>query len=115
VNTNKSAFLAVKNSQITDQNGREIILRGIGLGGWMNMENFVTGFPANEESFREKMLSVLGPSKYAYFFERYLDYFFTEDDILFIKSLGLNTVRLPVNYRHFEDDLYPVRNQGEWV
>ncbi|TDL17104.1 hypothetical protein BD410DRAFT_794680 [Rickenella mellea] len=26
----------------------EIILRGAGLGGWMNMENFITGYPGCE-------------------------------------------------------------------
>ncbi len=31
----------------------------------------------------------------------------TEEDARFIKSLGLNLVRIPVNYRHFEDDMNP--------
>lgn len=25
-----------------------ILLRGAGLGGWMNMENFITGYPGHE-------------------------------------------------------------------
>src|SRR5919112_927514 len=36
-----------------------------------------------------------------------LDFFFTEGDAGFIPSLGLNLLRLLVNYRHFEDDRRP--------
>jgi hypothetical protein len=28
-------------------------VRGFGLGGWLNMENFITGYPANEETQRQ--------------------------------------------------------------
>ena len=49
----------------------------------------------------------LGDEKAAYFFDRYLEYFFTDEDARFIRSLGLNLVRLPFNYRHFEDDMNP--------
>jgi hypothetical protein len=30
-----------------------------------------------------------------------------EDDAKFFASLGLNCIRLPFNYRHFEDDMNP--------
>ena len=33
---------------------------------------------------------------------QYLEYFFTDADARFFKSLGLNNIRLPFNYRHFE-------------
>lgn len=40
--------------------------------------------------------------------------FFADADASFIASLGLNLVRLPVNYRHFEDDMRPfeLRDDG---
>jgi len=40
--TNMS-FLKVSGTKIVDGNGKETILRGAGLGGWMNMENFING------------------------------------------------------------------------
>ena len=88
--------------------------RGVGLGGWMNMEKFVTGFPANENAFRQIVRRALGAEKADYFFERYLDYFFTHKDADFIRSLGMNLVRLSFNYRHFEDDMNPgvLRDSG---
>ncbi len=104
---NSPAFLKTKLNRILNQTGQTITLRGVGLGGWMNMENFITGFPANEEAFRKVVYRALGVEKADLFFDRYLENFFSEEDALFIHSLGLNLVRLPFNYRHFENDLNP--------
>src|SRR3954452_23545189 len=71
------------------------------------MENFITGYPGHESQHRAAMLSVLGKEKYEYFFDKFLEYFFTDADAKFFASLGLNCIRLPFNYRHFEDDMNP--------
>ena len=99
--------LSIQKSKIVDPSGEIIFLKGFGLGGWMNMENFITGFPGSEERHRSELLKVLGKEKYDFYFDRFLKYFFTEADAQYIKSLGLNLLRLPVNYRHFEDDMAP--------
>lgn len=36
-----------------------------------------------------------------------LEYFFTDKDAEYFASMGLNCLRLPFNYRHFEDDMNP--------
>jgi endoglucanase len=105
---NHHAFLKVKGNQIQNQIGNVVTLHGVGLGGWMNMENFITGFPANENAFRQVVCRALGKEKADFLFERYLEYFFSDEDAHFIQSLGLNLVRLPFNYRHFEDDMNPM-------
>jgi endoglucanase len=102
------AFLKVNLNLIQNHAGEQVILHGVGLGGWMNMENFITGFPANENAFRQVVHRALGGEKADFLFERYLEYFFTDEDASFISSLGLNLVRLPFNYRHFEDDMNPM-------
>ncbi|KAJ5665425.1 uncharacterized protein N7477_007873 [Penicillium maclennaniae] len=71
------------------------------------MENFITGFPGHESQHRAAMRRVLGPQKYEFFFDKWLENFFTEADAKFFASLGLNCLRLPFNYRHFEDDMNP--------
>ena len=72
-----------------------------------SMENFITGYPGHECRHREAMLSVLGKEKYECFFDRWLEYFFTAADAKYFASLGLNYIRIPFNYRHFEDDMNP--------
>ena len=104
---NHNMLLSTNGSRITNRVGNSVVLRGFGLGGWMNMENFITGYPANEEAQREAVRAVLGAERYELFFDRFLEHFFTEDDARFIRSLGLNLLRLPVNYRHLEDDMRP--------
>jgi endoglucanase len=108
-----SNFLTVKGDQIVNGRGERVVLRGFGLGGWMNMENFITGYAGNEEAQRDAVRKVLGQEKYEFFYDRLLTYFFEEDDARFIQSLGLNLLRLPVNYRHFEDDMRPFEIKAE--
>ena len=84
-----------------------MVLRGFGLGGWMNMENFITGYPGTESQHRRALRRVLGEEGYRRFFDRFLSVFFTDADAAFLRSLGLNSLRVPFNYRHFEDDDAP--------
>ncbi|KAE8146714.1 glycoside hydrolase superfamily [Aspergillus avenaceus] len=102
-----SAILKVQGNKVIDGNGNEVLLRGAAIGGWMNMENFITGYPGHESQHRAAMRRVLGPEKYEFFFDKWLEYFFTEADAKFFAGLGLNCIRIPFNYRHLEDDLNP--------
>jgi len=111
---NDAVRLHTSGSRIVTGDGQPVVLRGFGLGGWMNMENFITGYPANEEAQREAVRAVLGDELYEYFFDTFLADFFAADDAKFIRSLGLNLLRLPVNYRHFESDMEPfvIKDEG---
>lgn len=44
----------------------------------MLMENFINGFPGRENQIRAALLKVLGKEKYDFFFDKFLEYFFTE-------------------------------------
>ena len=71
------------------------------------MENFITGYPSTESRMRVGVTRVLGPERAERFFDRLLDRFFAEDDARLLAELGVNCVRLPINYRHFERDAKP--------
>ncbi len=90
-----------------------VVLRGFGLGGWMNMENFITGYAGTESQQRRALRSVLGDAGYERFFARFLSVFFTDRDAAFLHDLGLNSVRIPFNYRHFESDDAPFEIRAE--
>lgn len=100
-------MLRVKGTQIVDAADKPIILKGAGLGGHLNMENFISGYPGHEHQHREAMAAVLGAEKAQFFFDKFLEYFFTNSDAQFFASLGLNCIRVPFNYRHFIDDANP--------
>jgi endoglucanase len=99
--------LQVSGGDLVAPEGHQIRLRGVGLGGWMNMENFITGFPGTETALREALANALGRELAERFFDRFLEAFFGPDDARHLSSLGLNLVRLPINYRHLEDDANP--------
>jgi endoglucanase len=100
-------WLEVSGDKIVNQKGDTVLLRGFGLGGMLHMENFIDGYPANEDAIREGLLKVLGKEKYNLFFREFYKNYFTESDAEYIQSLGLNLVRIPIHYRRFEDDMNP--------
>jgi endoglucanase len=102
-------MLKVEGGQIVNESGSPVRLRGACVGGWMNMENFIDGYPGDESGVRRAAAEILGPARAEFLFDRWLDYFFDDADAEFLRSRGANVVRLPLNYRHFEADSAPGR------
>jgi len=100
-------MLRVRSGHIVDTAGRPVRLRGVCLGGWLNQENFITGYPGAESAWRDALASALGPERAEGFFKNFLDCFITDADLAYLASLGASVVRIPFNYRHFEDDKHP--------
>lgn len=100
-------LLRVSGTGLVNGDGEAVRLTGFGLGGWMNMENFITGYAGTEQMHRRALRKVLGQDVYDAFFDQFLDVFFAEEDARYIASLGVNCVRIAVNYRHFFTDAAP--------
>jgi aryl-phospho-beta-D-glucosidase BglC (GH1 family) len=105
----KMEFLTTRGRDIVNSRGERVRLRGTSVGGWMNMEDFINGHTGAEHTLRAQMAETLGAARAEFFFDRLLDHFFGEDDIVFLRKTGVNVVRLPLNYRHFEDDAAPFK------
>ena len=99
--------LRTEGTKIVDGGGEPVRLKGVNVGGWLNMENFITGYAGNESMMRAAVRDVLGPDNYELFFDRLLSAFYADADAAFLASLGLNCVRIPLNYRHLESDAAP--------
>jgi endoglucanase len=97
--------------QIVDADGQPMALRGVGIGGWMLLENFINGFSGVEHSLRQTFAREMGEQRAERFFDRLLDAVLAEEDVKFIASTGANHIRLSVNYRHLESDARP----GEYL
>jgi endoglucanase len=97
-------WLRVAGERIVTQADEPVLLRGVGVGGWLNMENFITGYPATESLQRAAMRQVLGEEAYEAFFRQFRESFFAAADARYLASLGANCVRVPVNYRLLADD-----------
>lgn len=102
-----SATVRVSGNRFLDPGGRPITLRGVCLGGWLNMENFITGYAGNESLMRQEVRRVLGDDRADAFFEQLLTSFFAEEDAAFLGASGFNLARIAVGYKHLEDDARP--------
>jgi endoglucanase len=108
-----NAFLRTSGSEFVDGDGKPVLLRGVCLGGWLNMENFITGYSGNETLMRREVRRVLGDDRTDAFFERLLTRFFGEDDAAFLGGQGFNLARIAIGYKHLEDDARPFEIKEE--
>ena len=89
---------------------RAVRLRGVNLGGWMLIEDYMIGLPWTEWKIREQFRRVLGDAAADAFFGAWAESYVTEADVAFLARQGFTFVRLPFNYRQLESDLAP----GKW-
>ena len=92
---------------------KEVVLKGINLGSYLNLENFMMGYVGAEQQFRSYFRKYAGEEKYNFFFEKYEEYFFGEEDAKYLHEIGMNVIRLPFNYRILEDDTKPYTYKEE--
>ncbi len=112
--------LKTAGSKIIDENGDEVILRGIGLGGWMLMEGYMmqsSDVADTQHEFRDRLIDLMGEGNTDDFFDAWLANHVTRADIDSLAIWGYNSVRLPMHYNLFtlpiEDE--PVPGQNTWL
>jgi len=93
-------FLKVEGTQIVDDSGKPIILRGMGLGGWMLQEGYMLklGEVGQQHKIRAKLVELVGEERTATFYRAWLDNHTTEADIAQMAKWGFNSVRLPIHF-----------------
>ena len=108
------------NSVIVDENNNEVILKGIGLGGWMLQEPYMFNYigAANAQyDFKDKLVEFIGQENTDAFFQTWLENFVTQEDINLLASWGFNSVRLPMHYELFTYSIQdePVAGENTWL
>ena len=94
-------FLHQDGQQIVDGSGKSIILRGLGVGGWMVQEGYMLktdGFAGTQFAIRNKIEELIGKKDTDTFYKAYLKNGVTKRDIDSLKLWGFNSVRLPMHY-----------------
>src|SRR3989338_3179854 len=108
-------LLKVSGTRIIDETGKEVILKGFSLGGWLMMEGYMFGGRNTpEHDFRASFERALGKAELDDFTKTFRDTFIQENDIKTIKGWGANCIRVPFNYRfiEFEDRPYSLNEDG---
>jgi endoglucanase len=105
---------------LLDDKGNEVLLRGMGLGGWMLQEPYMmemTGFAGTQWQIKAKIESLIGTGNMEAFYDAWHANHCTRRDIDSLASWGFNSVRLPMHFNLFtlpvEDE--PFAGSNTWL
>lgn len=107
-----------------DPAGKVIQLRGTNLGNWFVIEPWMLGLTeapwavGDQHEIETILTERFGEKEKDRLMDRWKASWITQRDFAIIRSFGMNVVRLPMNYRQFEDDRRPKqlrRDAWKWV
>jgi hypothetical protein len=103
------SFVRVEGKHFVEPDGKQILLRGINLGNWLNPEGYMFHLQ-NVSSYRlidNTIKELVGADEARSFWKTFRDNYITKEDIHFIKASGLNHVRVPFNFKLFLVEDHP--------
>lgn len=113
-------FLRVENRNIVDGAGNNVLLRGIGLGGWMLQEGYMmqtAAFANAQYQLKAKISALIGTEKTDDFYDAWLENYIQKADVDSLKSWGFNSIRLPMHYNLYTLPIEqePVKGENTWL
>ena len=113
-------FLSAYGKAIVNESGDTILLRGMGLGGWMLQEGYMmhtSSFANAQYQLQAKIEELIGAADTELFYETWRANHVTKVDIDSLKAWGFNSVRLPMHYnlytRPVEEE--PIYGKHTWI
>lgn len=93
-------FVHTEGKYLVDSQGDTLLLRGLGLGGWLIPEGYMLHIPGfgSPTSIRNMIEELIGPQDTDQFFQIYRENYVNEIDIKKIAEWGFNSIRLPFHY-----------------
>ncbi|GAC1421849.1 MAG: hypothetical protein NVSMB67_17850 [Flavisolibacter sp.] len=107
------------NKDIINDKG-PIILRAIGLGGWMLQEPYMlhfSGIANSQHEIRSKIEGIIGRKNAEKFYKAWRANYISRADIKALSSWGFNAIRLPLHFNLFTLPLEaePVQGRDTWL
>ena len=108
-------FLRAKGKIIVNEKDEKVILRGMGLGGWMLQEGYMFKLAnlGQQYKIRAKIQDVVGEEKTKQFYEGWLKNHTTKADIDSMAAWGFNSMRLPMHYNLYTLSVDEEKKPGE--
>jgi len=105
-------FITVKGKEIIGPDNKPFLMKGTNLGNWLVPEGYMFKFKSVNSArlINEALLELLGPEETTRFWKQYQDTYITAADIHFLKASGMNSIRIPFNYRLFTTENYCGQN-----
>ena len=113
--TSSDSFIKVDGPNLITPDGEKFLIRGTSLGNWLNPEGYMFRFRNTNSASRinQAFCEMVGPDFIAGFWKQFKDNYVTIDDIMFLKSVGVNSLRLPFHYKLFTDEDYMGLTAGQ--
>ncbi|MDB5200819.1 MAG: glycosyl hydrolase family 5 [Ferruginibacter sp.] len=113
-------FLKANGTKLEHGSNKNVLLRGMGLGGWMLQEPYMlqlSGYSPAQYDIRKKISALVGKPKTADFYEAWLNNHCTKADIDSLASWGFNSVRLPMHFNLYTlpVEKEPVAGKQTWL
>ena len=108
-------FINVRGKEIIGPDGKAFLMRGTNLGNWLIPEGYMFKFKSvnSPRLINEAITELIGPDEAREFWEKYLHTYITEGDIHYLKTLGVNSIRIPFSYRLFSKEDYLGKNDPD--
>jgi aryl-phospho-beta-D-glucosidase BglC (GH1 family) len=107
-NAQRKNFVYTQGKNLMFPEGKSFIMRGTNTGNWLVPEGYMFKLKdVNSPRMIDQALSeLIGPSATDSFWNTYLNNYITAADIRYMKSIGMNSIRVPFNYRLFTSEKY---------
>src|SRR6478672_440217 len=104
----QNKFISTKGKYLMGVDGKPFLIKGTNLGNWLMPEGYMFKFRnVNSPRLIDQTLNeLIGPAETAGFWQQYLDNYITQQDIHYLKIVGVNSIRIPFNYRLFTNESY---------
>src|ERR1700730_5681545 len=108
-------FLKADGKRIVNEKGENVLLLGIGLGGWMLQEGYMLHINKEGQQYRirQRIEDLLGKEQTEEFYNAWLSNHTTKTDIDSLHAWGFNSVRLPMHYNLFTLPIQKEKSDGQ--
>lgn len=118
-NATAQGYLRADGKQIVNEKGENVLLRGMGLGGWMLQEGYMlrVNRDGQQHRIRERIDSLVGERHTEEFYNAWLANHTRRIDVDSMKAWGFNSVRLPMHYNLYTlpVEKEPVAGEHTWL
>ncbi|MDB5019392.1 MAG: glycosyl hydrolase family 5 [Pedobacter sp.] len=118
-NTFSQAFLKAQGTKIVNGEGQNVLLKGIGLGGWMLQEGYMMKVNKDGQQYRlkQRIEELIGPKQTMEFYDGWLNNHTRKADVDSLKAWGFNSIRLPMHYNLYTlaVEQEPVAGKNTWL
>lgn len=102
-------YVRVAGRHIVTPQGQPLRLRGMNLGNWLLPEGYMFKLEVATAHWQIQQVikELVGPAEALAFWRQYYDSYITAEDIRHLKALGLNSIRVPFNYKLLTPEDHP--------